>query len=247
MKRIFALLLVSALLIVGSAFAEDVPVVVWGATQAPEEAPVTVWGTAPAAEEAEPAAEEAEPAAEETEAAVEEAEAAVEEAATDATEEGVRTYSWDEFQNYAQLMGAEGLFYEYSQFNLQMFVPSGLAQMEVSEEDKAAGILDVFQGDEHSLQIVTQFSFIGEGIESVEDLLNVLDEETFDVANTTTINPYNALLVSRDGGQTLVVAISGGDGYFFQVTYHNMIEEQWNTDMTALSMASIQPMDAPEA
>ena len=224
MNRLFALLLAFMLLIASCASAENV--VVWGAEPTTEESPVVVWGDAPAAEEEAPAVEEEAPGTE---------------------TEGVQTYSWDEFQNYAQLMGAEGHFYNYDQFSLQMFVPGALSQTEVSEENAAQGILDIFQGEEHSLQIVTQYSFIGEGLETVDDLLNALDEETFDFANTTKINPYNALLVSRDDGQTLVVAISADGGYFFQVTYHNMGEEQWNTDMTALSMASIQPMDEPEA
>ena len=231
MKKIFALLTVFALLLMmSSAFAENVPVVVWGGTPATqEEAPAVVWGEAPAVEEEAPAAEEEAPAAEGEAPATE--------------EDGIQTYSWDEYQSYAQLMGAEGHFYEYPRFSLQMFVPGALTQMEVSEEDAAQGILDIFAGEEHSLQIVTQYAFIGEGLETVEDLGNALNPDDYDAASIARINPYDALQVVRDGGQTLIVAISAGGGNFFEVTYHNMADEEWNSNMAVLSMASIQPMD----
>ena len=162
-----------------------------------------------------------------------------------AEEEGTQTYSWEEYEQLAKLMGAEGNFATYSQFNLKMWIPAEFEQAETIEEDQsAAGYIDFFGSDEHPLAIGVQFTNVGEGIETVEDLLDSLDKEQYDAPTLTRINSYNVLLLTENGGENLIVAISAGDGDFLLIHYFNMNKEQWGMDRSVISMASIQSIEA---
>ena len=89
-----------------------------------------------------------------------------------------------------------------------------------------------------------QFTNVGEGIETVEDLLDSLDKEQYDAPTLTRINSYNVLLLTENGGENLIVAISAGDGDFLLIHYFNMNKEQWGMDRSVISMASIQSTEA---
>ena len=54
-----------------------------------------------------------------------------------AEEEGTQTYSWEEYEQLAKLMGAEGNFATYSQFNLKKRMLHDIEEFsEQSESDR---------------------------------------------------------------------------------------------------------------
>ena len=179
--------------------------------------------------------------------AVAEQEPAQEAAANQETtaQEGPQTYSWDQYQKVAELMGAEGNFCDYKQFSLKMWIPKELIQAEnINEKDVAAGYIDFFGNDEYALEIGVQFTNVGENINTVADLMDVIDREKYDAPTLTRINQYNALLLTENNGENLIVCIGAGGGDFLMVHYFHMNADKWCTDRAALSMASIQQMDA---
>ncbi len=160
-----------------------------------------------------------------------------------AEESETQTYSWEEYEKLAEKMGAEGNWATYSQFNLKIWIPEEFIQADgekIEENDKAAGFIDFFGNDEYPLEIGVQFTNVGEGIETAADLLDNLNRELYDAPTLTRVNNYNALLMTENNGEHMIVAIGAGDGDFLMIHYFHMNADEWCMDRAVLSMASIQ-------
>lgn len=56
---------------------------------------------------------------------------------------------------------------------------------------------------------------------------------------STRVNNYNALLLTENNGEHMIVAIDASDGDFLMVHRYYMNADQWCMDWVVLSMASI--------
>ena len=154
-----------------------------------------------------------------------------------------QTYSWDQFSKVAELMGAEGNWATYDQFNLTMWIPAEFVQTpddEIPEDFKSQGYIDLFGSNDHELAIGVQHAFYDEEIDTVADLADNIDASQYDAPTLTRINTYDVLLLTENQGENLSVCISGGKGEFLVFHYFHMNADQWSTDRAAISMASIQ-------
>ena len=92
-----------------------------------------------------------------------------------AEEEGPQTYEWSKYQSMAELMGAEGNWATYDQFNLTMWIPAEFVQTpdeDMPEDFKSQGYIDLFGSNDYELAIGVQHAFYDESIDTVEDLAN---------------------------------------------------------------------------
>ena len=113
----------------------------------------------------------------------------------------------------------------------------------LNDKDAANGFIDFFGNDEYPLEIGVQYMKLDEDIDTVEDLLEIINKDEYDAPTLARINPYDALLLTNNGGEHMIVALAGGGGLFVLVHYYKMNADQWCIDRTALSMASIQPIE----
>ena len=160
-----------------------------------------------------------------------------------AEEEGPQTYEWAKYEQLADLMGAEGNWATYDQFNLKMWIPAEFEQAPedaIDDDLKSQGYIDLFGSDDYAMQIGVQFTNLGEGLETAEDLYNIIDASQYDAPTLTMVNNYNVLLLTENNAENMTVCIGAGDGDFLMVHYFNMNADQWCMDRSALSMASIQ-------
>ena len=154
-----------------------------------------------------------------------------------------QTYSWDQFSQMAELMGAEGNWATYDQFNLKMWIPAEFVQTpddEMPENLKSQGYIDLFGSNDYELAIGVQHSFYDEEVDTVADLADIIDASQYDAPTLTKINNYDVLLLTENQGENLDVCIGGGKGEFLIFHYFHMNADQWCMDRAAISMASIQ-------
>ena len=150
----------------------------------------------------------------------------------------------------AELMGAEGNWATYDQFNLKMWIPAEFVQTpddEMPENLKSQGYIDLFGSNDYELAIGVQHSFYDEEVDTVADLADIIDASQYDAPTLTKINNYDVLLLTENQGENLDVCIGGGKGEFLIFHYFHMNADQWSTDRAAISMASIQTQTPPSA
>lgn len=154
-----------------------------------------------------------------------------------------QTYDWSKYKSVAELMGAEGNWATYDQFNLTMWIPAEFVQTpdeEMPEDLKSEGYIDLFGSDDYKLAIGVQHKFYDEEIDTVADLANAIDASQYDAPTLTKVNTYDVLLLTENQGENMTVCIGGGKGEFLLFHYFNMNADEWCTGRAAISMASIQ-------
>ena len=154
-----------------------------------------------------------------------------------------QTYSWDQFSQMAELMGAEGNWATYDQFNLTMWIPAEFEQTpdeEMPENFKSEGYIDLFGSNDYQLAIGVQHAFLDESIDTVADLANNIDTSVYQGATLTKVNTYDVLMAVENEGENLVVFIGGGKGEFLVFHYFHVNADEWSSGRALISMASIQ-------
>lgn len=152
-------------------------------------------------------------------------------------ESNTTVINWEDYAYLIDALGAEGNNYIYQNLGFKMWIPSALSQYEVTDEQSENGWIDVFATDDQNYSIVVQYS--SQGIDTLDELL-AATEGQYDNAGKAQINGFNAAVVQRSQGDTLIVIIPGSDGYFLQITY-NGTSDQAFMNLVGVSMASIQP------
>lgn len=154
-----------------------------------------------------------------------------------------QTYDWSKYKSVAELMGAEGNWATYDQFNLTMWIPAEFVQTpdeEMPENLKSEGYIDLFGSNDYQLAIGVQHAFLDESIDTVADLANNIDTSVYQGATLTKVNTYDVLMAVENEGENLVVFIGGGKGEFLVFHYFHVNADEWSSGRALISMASIQ-------
>ena len=172
-------------------------------------------------------------------AGVVEAETETEEAAADE----IPSLRWEDTEYVVDLLGAEGGFYRYDDYNFRLWVPDVLEQVTLTEEQIEKGWLDVYSDESETYGIVVEYSQVGENMD-FESFKAFVDSQV-EGSVVQNLNDFTAL-VYKQSEDVISVAIEGGEpGYFLTITYNGMANQAF-MNLAGISIASIMSLEYQE-
>lgn len=145
---------------------------------------------------------------------------------------------WADFAPLVNMMGIEGGFYAYDDYNFRFWVPDAMSQSLMTQQQVDDGLIDLFTDADESYAITVQYASIGEDA-TLEDLKTVVDK-LYEGASLTKINGIDALIYFHDG--TMSVVTPGENGYFLSLNY-NGVSDQGFLNVASVCMASLQRLE----
>lgn len=160
-------------------------------------------------------------------------------------EEEVQEINWtEEMEQAVAQAGIEGEFAVIDKAALQMFIPAAMRDAELSEEEKAEGLIACYVTEDDSA-IVTVRYLDGEGV-TLEDYSSALEEmEDVSDLDVVIVNgiPYLDYVLKKDDCGCLATVTESG--YILEFVFYPMSDEGF-ASVAGIMLSSIQPVDAEE-
>lgn len=156
------------------------------------------------------------------------------EAATDA----VPQINWSDYEAQVQQAGWEGQFVAFAEIAVQMYVPSVLAAVELTDEDRAGGYIAYFQTAENTGRVGVQY-IDANGLTSDEYKAMLEVTEGVTEVGGGIINGLEVITYSIPESDTAVVAMTTEAGYVLEISFAPISDEGFAA-VAQIMMASIQ-------
>lgn len=162
------------------------------------------------------------------------------EAATDAVPE----INWSDYEAKVQEAGWEGQFVAFNEVAVQMYVPSVLAAVELTDEDRASGYIAYFQTAENTGRVGVQY-VDANGLTSEEYKALLETTEGITEVGSGIINGLEVITYSMPESDAAVVAMTTEAGYVLEIAFAPVSDEGFAA-VAQIMIASIQAQEIAE-
>ena len=154
--------------------------------------------------------------------------------------ETATSITWDEVAPIIETSGLSGDFYAMEDLNLAIWLPEGLTEVELTEEEAANGLLSVLTDDEGSCALI--ISCVNQEGMTLEGLLAAAIEDGMVEPEIVNINGMDALSYKDAGNNAGCIALvyTDGDVVVFSFT---PIDVEGADVIFGLLMASLMPLE----
>ena len=148
--------------------------------------------------------------------------------------------TWEEVAPIIEASEISGDFYAMEDLNLAIWLPNGLSEVEITEEDAAKGLLSVLTDDEGSCALI--ISCVNQKGITLEELLDAAVKDGMKEPELVNINGLDALSYTdaENNAGCIALVYTDGDVVIFSFT---PIDAEGADVIFTLLMASLMPLE----
>lgn len=146
--------------------------------------------------------------------------------------------NWSDFEAAIEAGGVTGQFYTFDEISMKIWIPEGLNEVELTDEDKEAGFIGYFAADDQSAAVsIVYVDMEGTSIEEYAESLGGVEGVT--EIEIGTVNDLPCVSYNMPEQDSVSIAFATEAGYILEVTCAPTSEENAELVWGAV-VASIQ-------
>ena len=125
--------------------------------------------------------------------------------------------TWEDVESYVELLDMEGDIYEYDGLGIQMWIPAGYEQVELTADDLESGYIDYFENETGDSAISMAYF---EGLDwDEEQLVEALESAGATNITPIRVNGISGVMYDLEEADTGALDFLWGDGDVLEISF----------------------------